>query len=214
MFIQTEPTPDPTRLKFLPGREVLAEGTLNLRDKTQAENSPLAERLFAIPGVSGVSLGKDFITVTKANGDWQHLKPAILGVIMEHFMSGAPVLRRANPAANQFPRQAKGEADASDRIRDALRQVIDPELGYNIVELGLVYDVVIEEGGVVHVTMTTTTPGCPATTYLRGGAGEAVSAVPGVEFVDVKLTYEPRWAPEMMSAEAKAHFGITDGGRW
>jgi metal-sulfur cluster biosynthetic enzyme len=214
MFIQTEPTPDPTRLKFLPGREVLAEGTLNLRDKTQAENSPLAERLFAIPGVSGVSLGKDFITVTKANGDWQHLKPAILGVIMEHFMSGAPVLRRANPAAKQFPRQAKGEADASDRIRDALRQVIDPELGYNIVELGLVYDVVIEEGGVVHVTMTTTTPGCPATTYLRGGAGEAVSAVPGVEFVDVKLTYEPRWAPEMMSAEAKAHFGITDGGRW
>lgn len=214
MFIQTEPTPDPTRLKFLPGREVLAEGTLNLRDKTQAENSPLAERLFAIPGVSGVSLGKDFITVTKANGDWQHLKPAILGVIMEHFMSGAPVLRRANPAANQFPRQAKGEADASDRIRDALRQVIDPELGYNIVDLGLVYDVVIEEGGVVHVTMTTTTPGCPATTYLRGGAGEAVSAVPGVEFVDVKLTYEPRWAPEMMSAEAKAHFGITDGGRW
>lgn len=214
MFIQTEPTPDPTRLKFLPGREVLAEGTLNLRDKTQAENSPLAERLFAIPGVSGVSLGKDFITVTKANGDWQHLKPAILGVIMEHFMSGAPVLRRANPAANQFPRQAKGEADASDRIRVALRQVIDPELGYNIVDLGLVYDVVIEEGGVVHVTMTTTTPGCPATTYLRGGAGEAVSAVPGVEFVDVKLTYEPRWAPEMMSAEAKAHFGITDGGRW
>jgi metal-sulfur cluster biosynthetic enzyme len=214
MFIQTEPTPDPTRLKFLPGREVLAEGTLNLRDKTQAENSPLAERLFAIPGVSGVSLGKDFITVTKANGDWQHLKPAILGVIMEHFMSGAPVLRRPNPADNQFPRQTKGEADASDRIRDALRQVIDPELGYNIVELGLVYDVVIEEGGVVHVTMTTTTPGCPATTYLRGGAGEAVSAVPGVEFVDVKLTYEPRWAPEMMSAEAKAHFGITDGGRW
>jgi metal-sulfur cluster biosynthetic enzyme len=91
---------------------------------------------------------------------------------------------------------------------DALRGVIDPELGYNIVDLGLVYDVAREEGGVVRITMTTTTPGCPATNYLKQGAGEAAGDVPGVEFVDVKLTYEPRWAPEMMSPEAKAHFGM------
>ncbi|MGH9770576.1 MAG: metal-sulfur cluster assembly factor [Candidatus Acidiferrales bacterium] len=99
-------------------------------------------------------------------------------------------------------------------MRGALRRVIDPELGYNIVDLGLIYDVAIEGGGVVRVTMTTTTPGCPATNYLKEGAGESAGSVPGVEFVEVKLTYEPRWTPEMMSPEAKAHFGITDGGGW
>lgn len=65
----------------------------------------------------------------------------------------------------------------------------------------------------VRIVMTTTTPGCPATNYLRQGAGESVSAVPGVEFVEVKLTYEPRWTTAMMSPEAKAHFGIEDGSR-
>jgi metal-sulfur cluster biosynthetic enzyme len=209
MFIQTEATPDPAALKFLPGQQVLADGTLNLRDKTQAAKSPLAERLFAIPGVVGVVLGKDFIIVTRADGDWQHLKPAILGAIMEYFRSGAPVLRKEPPASGRSAGPAG--VDSTDRVRNALRQVIDPELGYNIVDLGLIYDVVTEDGGVVHVTMTTTTPGCPATNYLKAGAGEAASAVPGVEFVDVRLTYEPRWSPEMMSADAKAHFGIRAG---
>jgi metal-sulfur cluster biosynthetic enzyme len=215
MFIQTEVTPDPARLKFLPGREVLAEGVLTLRDQAQAAASPLAERLFAIPQVSAVSLTMDAITVTKAGGDWQLLKPAILGAIMEHFMSGAPVLRQASEAGRlpSSPRPAEANADLAGRIRQALRQVIDPELGYNIVDLGLVYDVAVEEGGVVRVTMTTTTPGCPATNYLKAGAAESASDVPGVEFVDVKLTYEPRWTPELMSSEAKAHLGIRDGGR-
>jgi metal-sulfur cluster biosynthetic enzyme len=212
MFIQTEATFDPARLKFLPGREVLASGTLDLRDKTQAEASPLAQRLFAISGVAGVSLGKDTITVTKSAGDWQHLKPAILGAIMEHFMSGAPVLRAGGKAVAGRP-SGGGDDEKAGRIREALRRVIDPELGYNIVDLGLIYDVTLEDGGVVHIAMTTTTPGCPATNYLKSGAGEAAADVPGVEFVDVKLTYEPRWAPEMMSPEARAHFGITEGGR-
>src|SRR3546814_20836555 len=85
MFIQTESMPSSADLKFLPGREVLAEGTFELRDRTQAASSPLAQRLFAIPGVSGVFFGSDFITVTKEGRDWQVLKPAILGAIMEHF---------------------------------------------------------------------------------------------------------------------------------
>src|SRR3954471_17078436 len=93
MFIQTEPTPNPAALKFLPGRAVLPHGTLDIRDKTAAAQSPLAERLFAVPGVSGVFFGSDFISVTKTDGEWQQLKPAILGAIMEHFMSGAPLLR-------------------------------------------------------------------------------------------------------------------------
>ena len=209
MFIQMEAMPDPARLKFLPGREVLTEGVLNLADKTQAAASPLAERLFAIPDISAVSLGSDSITVTKAGGDWQLLKPAILGAIMEHFLSGAPVLRQGREAERpSSSRPTEGDPALIDGVREALRQVIDPELGYNIVDLGLVYDVAVEEGGVVCVTMTTTTPGCPATNYLKGGAAESASNVRGVEFVDVKLTYEPRWAPEMMSPEAKAYLGI------
>ncbi len=79
MFIQTEPTPNPAALKFLPGRAVLSHGTLDIRDKAAAAQSPLAERLFEIGGVSGVFFGSDFISVTKASGEWQQLKPAILG---------------------------------------------------------------------------------------------------------------------------------------
>lgn len=213
MFIQTEPTADPARLKFLPGREILSEGALNLRDKAEAAASPLAERLFAVQGVSAVRLEKDSITVTKAAGDWQHLKPAILGAIMEHFLSGAPVLRRgaASPGkASEQGSSCEGRSGLRERIWEALRQVIDPELGFNIVDLGLVYDVVTEEGGIVRITMTTTTPGCPATNYLKQGAGEAASGVPGVALVDVKLSYAPRWRPEMMRPQAKAHFGIVD----
>ena len=92
MFIQTEATPNPATLKFLPGRAVLEDGTLDLRDRDEAAQSPLAERLFDIGGVSGVFFGSDFIAVTKDAGEWQQLKPMILGAIMEHFMSGAPLL--------------------------------------------------------------------------------------------------------------------------
>ena len=92
MFIQTEATPNPATLKFLPGRAVLETGTLDMPDRDAAAQSPLAERLFDVPGVGGVFFGSDFISVTKTDGDWQQLKPAILGAIMEHFMSGAPLL--------------------------------------------------------------------------------------------------------------------------
>src|SRR5215472_16604430 len=89
MFIQTEATPNPATLKFLPRRTVLAEGTLDMRDKTQAEQSPLAARLFEIDGVGGV-FGTDFMRVTKTAGQWQQPKPFPLGTIMDHPMSGAP----------------------------------------------------------------------------------------------------------------------------
>jgi metal-sulfur cluster biosynthetic enzyme len=209
MFIQVETTQDPAELTFLPGCEVLAQGTVKLNDRTQAASSPLAERIFAIPGVSSVSFGKDSITVAKDGGDWQRLKPVILGAIMEHFMSGAPMLRADAKAVSPSPSPSGGgQNDTIDSIRDALKQVIDPELGYNIVDLGLVYDVTMEQGGVVRITMTTTTPGCPATNYLMAGAGEAASRMPGVEFVDVQLAYDPRWTPDMMTSSAKAHLGI------
>lgn len=212
MFIQTEATQDPATLKFLPGRQVLAEGTLDIPDKTQAAKSPLAERLLAISHVSRIVCGSDFISVTKDDGEWPLLKPMILGAIMEHFLSGDPVLRQcadAGDPSSKFRHPTESDADLTDRITSALRKVIDPELGYNIVDLGLVYDVAVA-GGIAHVTMTTTTPGCPATSYLRQGASDRASNVPGVAAVDVELTYQPRWGPEMMSREAKTHFRIRD----
>jgi hypothetical protein len=92
MFIQTEATPNPATLKFIPGRVVLETGTMEFNSRDAAARSPLAERLFDVEGVTGVFYGSDFITVTKDGGEWQHLKPAILGAIMEHYMSGAPLL--------------------------------------------------------------------------------------------------------------------------
>lgn len=101
------------------------------------------------------------------------------------------------------------ESDALiGNVTEALRLVIDPELGYNIVDLGLVYKIEAAEGGTVNILMTTTTRGCPATTFLKEGARDAAWEVPGVEFVDVTLTYDPHWEPDMMSDEAKAHLGF------
>src|SRR5215472_15189113 len=127
MFIQTEATPNPATLKFLPGRTVLAEGTLDMRDKTQAEQSPLAARLFEIDGVGGVFFGTDFIAITKTDGEWQQLKPALLGAIMEHFMSGAPVVVDDGAAAagvDEFfdPK----DAETVDMIKDLIETRVRP----------------------------------------------------------------------------------------
>ena len=92
MFIQTEATPNPATLKFLPGRDVLVGEPRDFRERESAAISPLAAALFEVPGVEGVFLGSDFISVTKDSAEWSHIKPAILGVIMEHFLSGKPVI--------------------------------------------------------------------------------------------------------------------------
>lgn len=206
MFIQTEATNNPSQLRFLPGRPVFEAGPLEFGDRQAASASPLAARLFEVDGVSALTLGPDTITITKKSGEWQHLKPALLGIIMEHFMSGAPIMREpARPVARPMSNETNAVAE---EIRTALRQVIDPELGYNIVDLGLIYEVSIGGDGAALVSMTTTTPGCPATNYLMEGARECSLSVGGVDTVEVELTYEPRWSPEMMSDDAKAHFGI------
>ncbi len=103
----------------------------------------------------------------------------------------------------------------ADEIREALRMVIDPEIGFNIVDLGLVYRITTE-GGIAHITMTTTTRGCPATSFLQQGARDSAGMVAGVDAVDVTLTYDPPWVPEMMNAEAKDYLGAGDGAgvRW
>lgn len=96
----------------------------------------------------------------------------------------------------------------AERVAAALKTVIDPELGYNIVDIGLVYDIEEEEGR-IRVLLTTTTPGCPATAYIRDAAENCVAAVEGVTESAVEMTWQPRWSPERMSDEAKAHFGFS-----
>src|SRR6202046_5856982 len=115
MFIQTEATPNPATLKFIPGRIVLDSGTMEFSSREAASRSPLAERLFGVPGVTGVFYGSDFVTVTKDNSDWQHLKPAILGAIREHYMSGAPLLADGSAASDEAADEGDeffNEADA------------------------------------------------------------------------------------------------------
>ena len=94
------------------------------------------------------------------------------------------------------------------RIREALRDVIDPELGYNIVDLGFIYDIRVEEDGTVIITMTMTTPGCPATVYLKDGVASSAANVAGVRNVDVRLTFDPPWKPDMMTVQARADLGF------
>ena len=161
MFIQTEATPNPATLKFLPGRTVLADGTLDMPDPEHAAQSPLAERLFDIPGVSGVFLGSDFITVTKAAGEWQHLKPTILGAIMEHFMSGAPIVRsevRGPAAAEEF--FAAGDAETVATIKELIETRVRPAVandGGDITFRGF-------KDGVVYLAMKGACSGCPSST--------------------------------------------------
>jgi Fe-S cluster biogenesis protein NfuA len=168
MFIQTETTPNPATLKFLPGRVVLAEGTLDMRDSRAAERSPLAQRLFAVPGVSGVFFGQDFITVSKADGDWAHLKPAILGAIMEHFLSGEPTLRpdaaAADAEASEFF-DPKDEALVST-IKELIETRVRPAVAYDggdITFRGY-------RDGVVYLDMKGSCAGCPSSTAtLKNG---------------------------------------------
>jgi Fe-S cluster biogenesis protein NfuA len=159
MFIQTEATPNPATLKFLPGRTVLETGTLEMRDKQEAAQSPLAERLFDINGVGGVFLGSDFITVTKAAGDWPQLKPAILGVIMEHFMSGAPVVAEGAGAETDEFFEAN-DADTVATIKELLETRVRPAVandGGDITFRGY-------KDGVVYLAMKGSCSGCPSST--------------------------------------------------
>jgi Fe-S cluster biogenesis protein NfuA len=167
MFIQTEATPNPATLKFLPGRAVLEGGTLDLRDADEAAQSPLAERLFGIAGVSGVFFGSDFITVSKAAGEWQQLKPMILGAIMEHFMSGAPLLaagRAEKTDGDEFFDAADAETVAT--IKELIETRVRPAVandGGDITFRGF-------KDGIVYLNMKGACSGCPSSTAtLRHG---------------------------------------------
>jgi Fe-S cluster biogenesis protein NfuA len=168
MFIQTETTPNPATLKFLPGREVLPDGTLDMRDKTQALQSPLATRLFEIDGVGGVFFGADFIAVTKTEGDWQQLKPMLLGAIMEHFMSGVPILNEGTATDGASADEFFDEKDAETvaQIKDLIETRVRPAVandGGDITFRGF-------KDGIVYLDMKGACSGCPSSTAtLRHG---------------------------------------------
>jgi Fe-S cluster biogenesis protein NfuA len=169
MFIQTEPTPNPATLKFLPGRAVLASGTLDMRDPEGAAQSPLAERLFGIAGVSGVFFGSDFIAVTKAGGEWQQLKPAILGAIMEHFMSGAPIVVRGDDIATPADSEEFFEAKDTDTVA-TIKELIEARVRPAVANDG--GDITFRgfKDGVVYLDMKGACSGCPSSTAtLRHG---------------------------------------------
>ena len=160
MFIQTEPTPNPATMKFLPGRQVLASGTLDMPDREAAAQSPLAMRLFDIPNVSGVFFGTDFISVSKTDGEWQQLKPAILGAIMEHFMSGAPLLAEDAKAAAEDEFYEEGDAETVATIKDLIETRVRPAVagdGGDITFKGY-------KEGVVYLAMKGACAGCPSST--------------------------------------------------
>ena len=159
MFIQTEATPNPATLKFLPGRAVMDSGTAHFETADAATRSPLAERLFQVPGVEGVFLGADFVTVTKAGDrDWQVLKPALLGAIMEHFTAGQPVMvADADVADESF---SEADAEIVDQIKGLLDTRVRPAVaqdGGDIVFRGF-------EKGVVYLHMQGSCSGCPSST--------------------------------------------------
>jgi Fe-S cluster biogenesis protein NfuA len=165
MFIQTEATPNPATLKFIPGRTVLDNGTMEFPNREAAGRSPLAERLFSVPGVTSVFYGSDFVTVTKDDSDWQHLKPAILGAIMEHYMSGAPLFADGIEASGQSGDEAdeffdENDAETVGMIKDLIETRVRPAVandGGDITFRGF-------KDGIVYLNMKGSCAGCPSST--------------------------------------------------
>ena len=163
MFIQTEQTPNPATLKFLPGRSVMPSGTADFPSRDSAGRSPLANRLFGVDGVRGVFLGSDFITVTKeGDSDWHVMKPAVLGALMEHFTSGEPVVREADADADA------GAED--DEVTAQIKELIDTRVRPAVAQDG--GDIIFHkfEDGVVYLHMQGSCSGCPSSTAtLKAG---------------------------------------------
>jgi Fe-S cluster biogenesis protein NfuA len=166
MFIQTEATPNPATLKFLPGRTVLEQGSVDFRDPSEAAGSALAQRLFEIPGVSGVFFGSDFITITKEERnehgfEWSHLKPAILGAIMEHFVSGQPVMN--DGADDLLPDEEFFEED-DRQIVATIKELLDTRVRPAVAQDG--GDITFRgyKEGTVYLHMRGACSGCPSST--------------------------------------------------
>ncbi len=165
MFIQTEATPNPATLKFLPGQTVMPSGSADFPDVDAAAASPLAARVFAVDGVVGVFLGPDFVSVSKNDTvDWSHIKPAILGAIMEHYQSGQPaVAGDGTAAADEDGHVAHGEGPDAE-IVGQIKELLDTRVRPAVAQDG--GDITFHgyERGVVYLTMKGACSGCPSST--------------------------------------------------
>ncbi|KAB0682857.1 NifU family protein [Aureimonas leprariae] len=185
MFIQTETTPNPATLKFLPGRVVYEDGATEFLTADDAlARSPLAAKLMAVPGVASVFFGFDFVTVTKRDGDWAHLKPSILAAIMEHFMSGAPVMAPSSAAPAETGEEffADGDAEIVATVKELLETRVRPAVaqdGGDITFRGF-------RDGTVYLNMRGSCSGCPSSTAtLKHGIQNLLRHfVPEVEAVE------------------------------
>lgn len=160
MFIQTEETPNPATLKFIPGRIVLDDGTRDFRSPADAEVSPLASRIFAVDGVTGVFLGHDFVTVTRDEAEWPHIKPAVLGAIMEHYLSGAPVLTEGSSEDADDSDFDEADSETVAVIKELIETRVRPAVandGGDITFQGF-------RDGVVFLHMRGACSGCPSST--------------------------------------------------
>ena len=180
MFIQTEATPNPATIKFLPGQDVLNEGTAEFKSENDTKDAPLAKRLFKVQGVQQVFFGKDFISVSKADDtDWAMLKPMILGALMEHFSTGQPVV-----LPSFYERKDSG-ADADDEISAQIRELIDTRVRPMVAMDG--GDIEFEgfQNGIVMLRMRGACAGCPSSTMtLKSGIENMLKHfVPEVEEV-------------------------------
>ncbi|WAJ29055.1 NifU family protein [Antarcticirhabdus aurantiaca] len=189
MFIQTEATPNPATLKFLPGRIVLESGTAEFREgEDAASRSGLAARLLDVDGVSGVFFGFDFITVTKAGGDWAHLKPAILAAIMEHFMSNRPVMAASAVGSAAVGAEVGEEffAEGDEAIVATIKELLDTRVRPAVAQDG--GDITFRgfRDGTVYLNMRGSCAGCPSSTAtLKHGIENLLRHfVPEVESVE------------------------------
>jgi len=183
MFIQTEATPNPNTLKFLPGREVMGSNVRDFPTPQSAEASPLAKRLFTVEGVTGVFFGGDFITVTKSDVEWQHLKPAVLGAIMEHFQSGAPLV-----AEEVTDDGHESHSGADGELVDQIKELLDTRVRPAVAQDGGDITFHNYEDGVVYLHMRGACAGCPSSTMtLKHGIENLlkhyIPEVTGVEAV-------------------------------
>ena len=193
MFIQTEATPNPEVLKFIPGRDVLGSGTREFKSLDEAAASPLALALFDIAGVTRVFFGGDFLTVTKAGDlEWRQLKAPILAAIMEHYTSGAPVI--TDPDAPAASREAHGEGDydaEASAIVDEIKDLLDTRIRPSVAPDGgdILFDRYEPDTGVVWLQMRGACSGCPSSSAtLKAGVENMLKHyVPEVTRVEQSL---------------------------
>lgn len=161
MFIETEVTPNPDTLKFLPGQVLLENGTANFTDPAAAENSPLAQAMFAVPSVTGVFIGYDFVTVSKnTEVEWGDLKPTILAALMQFFSSGAPILTVTDAQTSLAVEEDEADAEIIEQIKTLLDEKVRPAVagdGGDIIYHGF-------KEGVVYLEMQGACAGCPSST--------------------------------------------------